>query len=89
MNDVRLRNLKRGGTSETAAKARAANIRKADARAADVMLYIAKARSAGCRTLQQIADALNNQGVATPFGRKWHPTSVMRVIERVDRSAAA
>lgn len=59
-NDAKLDNLKRGGaTPEMAAKARAANIRKSGAVMDNAMIYIERTRTAGCTTLQQLADALN------------------------------
>jgi hypothetical protein len=55
---------------------------RAPAPSADVMAYIEQARQDGCATLQQIADALNNRGIASPRGRKWHPSGIRRTIER-------
>jgi hypothetical protein len=28
---------------------------------------------------------LNKQGIPTPRGSKWHPTTVSRLLERLDR----
>ena len=46
------------------------------------MVYIEQARRVGCDTLQQIADELNNRGIASPRGRKWYPSTVRRMIDR-------
>jgi DNA invertase Pin-like site-specific DNA recombinase len=39
------------------------------------------------RTLQEIADKLNAEGLRTPSGREFRPTSIMRMIDRVDPDA--
>ena len=46
------------------------------------MVYIEQAKQAGCVTLQQIADTLNNRGIPSPRGRKWYPSIVRRLIDR-------
>jgi len=37
----------------------------------------------GARTLQAVADCLNQRGIATARGSKWAPTSVKRVMDRL------
>jgi recombinase len=37
---------------------------------------------AGATTLQQIADALNDRGVATARGGSWYPSNVRNVLAR-------
>jgi DNA invertase Pin-like site-specific DNA recombinase len=52
------------------------NSEKAKARAALVAPAFNAARSAGCASLRQIAEHLDDLGVTTPRGRKWTPTAV-------------
>ena len=47
----------------------------ADRFAANVLPIIAQVRKAGASTLQQIADALNDRGVATARGGSWYPSN--------------
>jgi DNA invertase Pin-like site-specific DNA recombinase len=58
--------------------------RAADAFATLRLGAIVDAQMKGARTLQQIADALNAEGVASAKGGRWHPTSVRRVLGRTD-----
>lgn len=61
--------------------------RRARARARDVIPYIRAAQKAGCRTLQEIAEALTARGVRTPQGAaEWHPEQVRRAVERVRKA---
>ena len=59
-----------------AALASITNSEKAKARATLVAPAISSARMAGCTTLRQIAEHLDELGVTTPRGRKWTPTAV-------------
>jgi hypothetical protein len=74
----------RADNRETCLVAGAARRQQANARAADVMPHIMAARKAGCTTLIQIAEALNARGARTARGGPWHPTTVMRLIDRVE-----
>lgn len=38
-------------------------------------------RSSGISTLTGLAEALNERGIQTPQGRRWHPMTVKRVVE--------
>lgn len=40
-------------------------------------------RSEGIQTVREIATALNQRGIATPHGKKWHSTSVHRLLKRM------
>jgi DNA invertase Pin-like site-specific DNA recombinase len=53
------------------------NTEKAKTRAALVAPAIESARSAGCATLRQIAEHLDDLGVTTPRGKRWTPTAVV------------
>lgn len=55
----------------------------ADRHAADLAPVIADLREAGCRSLRDLAEALNERRMKTPRGGKWHPTSVRNLLERI------
>lgn len=55
----------------------------ADRHAADLAPVIADLREAGCRSLRDLASALNERRMRTPRGGKWHPTSVKNLLERL------
>jgi hypothetical protein len=42
---------------------------------------IAELRDSGAHTLQQLADALNERGLATTAGARWHKGSVGKLID--------
>lgn len=44
---------------------------------------VLEAKSKGIKTLQGIADHLNQKGVLTPDGHRWHPTSIKRLLSRL------
>jgi DNA invertase Pin-like site-specific DNA recombinase len=84
---VRLGNprLKPGKRSKTyTAPARAELSRQADERAKDLCRYVA----VDGRTLEQIADKLNEDGVKPPRGDTWYPTTVSRLRARCVRLCA-
>ena len=54
----------------------------ADKYAKDIRDIIEGIKLAGIKTLQGIADALNNRGVKTYKDRSWYPTTVKNVLER-------
>jgi DNA invertase Pin-like site-specific DNA recombinase len=62
--------------ARASALAGAINTEKAKARAAVVAPEIKAARSAGCTSLRQVAEHLDNLGITTPRGKKWTPTAV-------------
>lgn len=72
-------------TDESRALGRARAIAARRARAtdgySDLAPYMAELRSQG-KTLQEIADALTEEGQATARNRAWSPTQVMRVLRR-------
>jgi hypothetical protein len=67
------------------APARAELTRRADERANDVCEYVAD----DGRTLQAIADELNQKGLQPPRGGIWYPMTVLRLRERCARLKAA
>lgn len=68
------------GSPEAASRARSA---QAAHRAATYRGVMHDALEAGATTLQGIADYLNNRGVSPPLGGRWHPSSVRRVLLRL------
>ena len=54
----------------------------ADKYAKDIRDIIEGIKLSGVKTLQGIADALNNRGVKTYKDRAWYPTTVKNVLER-------
>lgn len=47
---------------------------------------VLEAKSKGIKTLQGIADHLNQKGVFTPDGHRWHPTSIKRLLSRLGQN---
>jgi hypothetical protein len=60
----------------------AAGKAEAERFAGNVLPIIKQVRKAGATTLQQIADALNDRGVATARGGSWYPSNVRNVLAR-------
>ena len=72
-----------GFDGAVARKGREVQVIRSATRAAAVLPYITAARSAGCTTLQEVADALTARGVRPPMGGEvWHPAQVRRVLVR-------
>lgn len=72
-----------GGLRDTAMKRNAVVKANADARARKLEGIVRPLRDANA-TLRDIAVALNGAGIETPRGGEWHPTSVARLLERLD-----
>ncbi|MCF8049568.1 MAG: recombinase family protein [Desulfarculaceae bacterium] len=64
--------------------ARKAASDKANAFASEIMFRIKEIRRAGVTTYAGIAEALNHRGIKTARGGVWYPTSVKRLLERVE-----
>lgn len=81
---ARKRGVKLGGPklSQARRKAVAAIKGEADRHASSVLPIIRKVQKAGAQTLREVAEALNDRGVLTPRGGKWHASSVKNVLER-------
>lgn len=58
---------------------------KADQIAIRLRNVVADLKSVGIRSCSDIAEALNDRSILSPRGSRWHPTSVRRLIERIDR----
>jgi hypothetical protein len=58
--------------------------RLAAQRAAEIAPVIAELRAAGAKTLQSIADGLNDRHIPTATGKgRWLPAQVARVLQRI------
>lgn len=78
--------LLRAGDRFTARAAGRARSAQAQARARDIMPYVARAERAGAQTLEQKAEALTALGIKTPGGfSTWSAEQVRRVIEQCSR----
>jgi len=74
---------------ETIRAAREKRIKAADRKALEFYWpLIASIQAAGLTTLREVAGALNARGIPSPAGRQWHPTTVKRVLERVNVAGA-
>jgi DNA invertase Pin-like site-specific DNA recombinase len=68
--------------AEASAKGAAANRKMAEDFARNVMPIVEKLRDAGTTSLLGIARALNERGVRTPQGGRWHASSVKNLLAR-------
>jgi hypothetical protein len=59
--------------------------RAADVRAEALRPTIYNLRKAGLVSISAIAHELNERGIATPQGGRWHLTTVTRLLERLGR----
>ncbi len=57
--------------------------RDAQTRAKGLSGIISELRADGVATLSSIAQALNDRGILTPRGGRWHKTSVSRLLDRL------
>ena len=76
----------RTNAAEAAAAGRATQRVQAEAMAETILPIIKTLRAAGCRTLAEIADGLNDRGVRTARGKGWHASSVRNVLLRAGSS---
>lgn len=79
-NGARALKGKQVGNKQAVAAVKAA----AQARAENVRAIIAECSERGITGVRKIADALNDRGVLTPRGAQWHPTSVARLLGRLN-----
>lgn len=64
----------------------AQNHAKATKTAQDLLPVLAELKAAGIATVRGIATALNSRGIPTPSGKRWHSTSVHRLLGRVNNA---
>jgi DNA invertase Pin-like site-specific DNA recombinase len=60
---------------------------KANDRAGDLSSIVADIRAAGAASLPAIAAELNERGIVTPRGGKWHPSSVRNLLTRLENAS--
>lgn len=80
---AKARGTKLGGLRDTTMRRNQAVKAKADAEAAKLIKIIRPLREAG-QTLTNIAETMNDMGIATSRGGKWSATQVMRVLDRME-----
>jgi hypothetical protein len=56
---------------------------KADTHAKRLRPTIERLQGEGHRSLRQLTAALNEQGILTPRGARWHPSTVRNVLARL------
>jgi len=83
LREAKARGTKLGGLRDTTMKRNAVVKVNADARAKKLEGIVRPLRESKA-TLRDIAGALNGAGVETPRRGAWHPTSVSRLLERLD-----
>jgi DNA invertase Pin-like site-specific DNA recombinase len=74
----------RTNPSQAAALGRQAQIAEAERFAANILPVIAAIQSSGIATLAGIAEALNNRGLRSARGGKWHVSAVRNLLARAD-----
>lgn len=80
---VKARGVRLGNPKLRPTNAGIARKRQARSRARELAPYIAAARKAGCKTLREIAEAMQARGLKTASGgANWSPEQVRRVIAR-------
>jgi hypothetical protein len=77
----------RSNAAQAAAKGHQVLSEEADAFASNVMPIVNSLRAAGITDLRSLARALNNRGVRTARGGRWHVSNVKNVINRARQSA--
>lgn len=63
------------------------NKKQADELARKIYVHIETIRQSGVKAYAKIADELNSRGISTAKNTKWHGTSVMRVVKRIEKTA--
>ncbi len=91
---AKARGIKLGNPNGAAALRRAGKGNKAgvlaikanaDQHAANLAPVVGALRSEGVTSLGPIAEALNQRGMLTPRGGRWHKSSVRNLLDRLDR----
>jgi DNA invertase Pin-like site-specific DNA recombinase len=57
---------------------------QAQQHASNLGTIVSEIRAAGITSVRAMADELNNRAILTPRGATWHPTSVARLLVRLD-----
>ena len=74
----------RSNAAEAARSGRKVQTAEADAFAANVLPIIESLRASGVRDLRGLAAALNNRGVRTARGGRWHVSNVKNLVDRLN-----
>jgi DNA invertase Pin-like site-specific DNA recombinase len=81
--------LQRFGAGKASPLGTAAIKAKADEHAQRLRPIVEQIRKAGHVSLPSIANALNAEGILTPRGRQWHPSSVSNLLVRLNALQSA
>jgi DNA invertase Pin-like site-specific DNA recombinase len=73
----------RSNPAAAAAMGRKVQVEEAAAFAANVLPIIESLRASGVRDLRGLASALNNRGVRTARGGRWHVSNVKNLVDRL------
>jgi DNA invertase Pin-like site-specific DNA recombinase len=73
----------RSNAAEAAALGREVQVQEAASFAANVLPIIESLRASGVRDLRGLAEALNNRGVRTARGGRWHVSNVKNLVDRL------
>lgn len=84
-NGARALRGKQTGNSEAVA----AIERKAQEHAANLRSIVDDIRGDGTTSVRQITEELNRRGILAPRGGAWHPTAVVRLLDRLEGRARA
>ena len=82
-NGARALRGKQVGNADAVASIKA----KAAQRAADLRGIVDDIKRSGVTTVRDIADELQSRGIRAPRGDTWHPTSVARLLNRLNSTA--
>lgn len=61
----------------------------AQAKALELRPILEDVQAGGCTSVRAMADELNRRGILTPRGGQWHPTSVARLVKRLESGEGA
>jgi DNA invertase Pin-like site-specific DNA recombinase len=87
---IRLGNPRlKAGSRESARVAARTRVLQARERASELREIIEHTKREGLTTLRQIAERLNELGIATPQGARWHANSIRRIYHRIAMSTGA
>jgi DNA invertase Pin-like site-specific DNA recombinase len=86
LREAKARGVQLGGLRDKTMKRNEAVRSNADVRATKLAGIMKPLRESHA-TLRDIAAALNGAGIGTPRGGQWHPTSVARLLHRLDNAA--
>lgn len=73
----------RSNVAEAAARGRKVQKAEAAAFSANVLPIIETLRASGVRALRSLAATLNNRGVRTARGGRWHVSNVKNLVDRL------